>query len=136
MNYAWVWLASPLQGRHEGLPTVLKAGTGSGTLPIGRTDVPKVAMELYHVAGARILVEAVNILGDDGEAAPGGLEQLFQSGYGVVGTVWAAGGHHAAPPMVELPDQGWVRHECLACGCTWASSKGDDRKIYRCGFKA
>ena len=70
-------------------------------LPAGEAGVPVLAaVKLQHVPAARHLVEAVNVLGDDGPQ----LALPLQLGQGVVGAVGLGVGveHHAPEEVVKL----------------------------------
>jgi len=64
-------------------------------------ELPDVAVQLDDVAGARLGVEAVDVLGDDREFP----EQPFPAGQDLVAGVGPDGSDDPAPPVVPFPNE-------------------------------
>ena len=83
----------------------VEGGVGEGSVAAGAAGLEELAVHVVDVAGAGALVEVVDILGAEVEAAG---HAAFEFGEGEVAGVGLGGEGVAAAHGVEAPDQGWV----------------------------
>jgi hypothetical protein len=88
----------------------------SSTTTCGLLGSPKGSVQLYDILTARCLVQAINVLGDDGEFNPLLLCLPLKGSQCQVASIGLAARHNFSPPVIKLPNQAWVTHKSLWCG--------------------